>query len=177
MELFKPSKRILETICADNKLITQYTVFPPNSSEEALEDTIRTGVSGLIYQVAEYYRWSLDIRKNMNTQRFGEVFGEALTNAISHGSKNKYLVFYGLFMGDKGVCHGFKDRGYFFRREDIKRKFESKEHPKEFNKGLEGFSGGKYGIDLIFDSSDIIEVDTKKGVLYCVQFKENLRKM
>ncbi|GAI37326.1 unnamed protein product, partial [marine sediment metagenome] len=138
--------------------------------------TIRTTVSGLLYQIAEYYRWALDITKNMNTQKVGEVFGESLTNAISHGSGNRYPVFYGLFMGDKGVCYGFQDRGDFFKRKDIKEKFENKEHPEEFNKGLEGLSGGKYGIDVIFNSSDIIEVDIGEGILYCVQFKKSLKK-
>ena len=64
----------------------------------------------------------------------------------------------------------------FFKREDIKDKFENKVHPEEFEEGLKDLSGSRYGIHKIFESSDEIEVNTKKGVLYCVQLKNGFDK-
>ena len=78
-ELFSPSEKILEAICTDNNLVTQYTIFPPQS-REALEKMISSTVVGLINQVAEYYLWALDIDKNMNAQKLAHAFGEALSS-------------------------------------------------------------------------------------------------
>lgn len=178
MEYFMPSEKIIKKIQGNFPLIKQYTSFPLKLNPRVAEETIRTFLTGIMHQVAEYYRWELDIGKNMDSQKL-LVISEAINNGIIHGSKNKDFMDFGLFLGTKGVCYGFRDKGNYFKDEKIKEKWENKIALTEFGKGLEGFGnyGCKVGVnEIIYECSDIIEVDTEKGILYCVQFKKSLER-
>jgi len=174
MDEFMPSQRILEEICSDLTPIRQYFYIPTALSKRKMEETCRGITCAVSNQIAEYYKWGVDIIENMETQKMVLIF-DALLNSIFHGSKNVDPVSYGLFIGDKGVCHGFRDSGDYFKSEEIKRLFENKIPLTEFGIAEPGISGHSYGVrGYIYGYSDFIEVDTSKGVLYCVQLKKSL---
>ena len=56
MQLFKPSKAILEKICDGEELVATYRIFPPNPFPRTLETMMCTSVMGVLYEIAEYYR-------------------------------------------------------------------------------------------------------------------------
>ena len=63
---------------------------------------------------------------------------------------------------------GLIDEGGYFKSEKTKKTFENKIPLTERH-------GRGVGINhYLYPHSDIIEVDTKEGVLYCVQFKSSL---
>src|SRR3989339_105931 len=103
IDLFYPSKRILETICDEEIPITTYTLF------------------------------------------------------------------------QKGICYGFQDSGDYFKSEHTKRIYENK-IPIIKNQSIEnGLQRFRVGVtNFLYPYSDLIEVDTKKGVLYCIQLKESI---
>lgn len=175
---FMPSDRVLEEICGDREeLIFYHTRIPSGLSQRQIEATLTLILVGAMNQIAENFGWGLGIQNRMNAQRVIVVW-EALKNAIVYGSRNQAPVYYGLFLGDKGVCHGFKDEGDYFKSEDVKRRFENKDTITEFQQVPEefsGFSGYRAGVNHhIYPYSDIIEVDTGEGVLYCVQYRRSL---
>ena len=163
-----PSKRILEQICEDS-LITTYTNFPRDITQDEHELTMRMFVRGLIGQVKEMYGWM-----KFNTQKM-VVVSEAITNCRVHG---KGRIDFGLFMGASGICYGFSDEGDYFESLDTKKTFESKTEiikPQAIENGRKRFRVGVN--NNIYKHSDIIEVDTSEGVLYLVQFKGSLHQI
>ena len=173
---FKPSKQFLEKICKDEgDLATLYFVIPikKETSERSIEDTLAMVTLGMYNVTAEYYRWGLNIKENMHTQKFGGLAVHALENSIVHGSKEGDIVIDGLFLGTEGLCHGFRDCGDYFKSEEIKRMFENRVTIS--SSGVEThISGCGIGVDGIYEYADEIQVDTKKGILYCLQYKKNL---
>lgn len=177
---FMPSDRVLEEICGDREeLVFHYIEIPSGLSNKQIERTLRSILVGTIYQVAENFKWGLDVRGQMRTKKL-LIVNEALKNAVVHGSRNQSSVQYGLFLGDLGVCYGFRDGGDYFRSEEVKRLFESKTPVTRFQRPTEEFlrlSGWGAGVNKhIYPYSDIIEVDTGEGVLYCVQYKRSLER-
>ncbi len=171
-----PSERIIEEICTNpENLVKQYTIFEfPKENSSTLETHLRSIFSGVSHQIAEFYHWGLDIKKNMITQKLQLVL-EALTNSVAHSLEKS--IHYGLFLGDKGVCHGFRDFGDYFKSSIIKQKFENKEEVAKKDGITKGFSGCHAGVEhYLYPYSDTIEVDTNKGILYCVQLKKSLDK-
>ena len=79
-----------------------------------------------------------------------------------------------MFFGSEGVCYGFQDGGEFFKNPDIKRQLENKIPFKKFNSDPRGDTCNSGFNDYIFPYSDFIEVNSDKGILYCVQLKENI---
>lgn len=180
-EQFRPSKKILEQICKDEEdLETIYYIVPYRDGTErikvSLDDMICSTITGLSYIVASYYRWALDIQANMDTQSMGMLILEPLRNALDHGSKEGDAVTIGLFLGPEGICLGFKDQGDYFKSEEIKTLFESRTLPEKRGEKQSYLSGAGLGVGITYKSADIIEVDTEKGILYCVKFKKNLAK-
>lgn len=170
---FRPSQKILDDICSDSNLLVQYIHIPTELSPENKDLLMRGLYSATVHYIAEVYKWGVDVLNNMKTENI-QIVAHALENAIFHGSKNLDPVVFGLFLGDKGVCYGFKDSGDYFRSEEIKRLFESKSRLKEFGRSEEHWAGGRVGVSVIYDATDIIEVDIVKGILYCVQLKDSL---
>lgn len=136
------------------------------------------GEFGLYEEIIEFYikkRLSSggDIREKINYNRIHLVVGEVSKNWADHAPENSNLV-RGLFLGSKGVCYGFQDGGEFLKKPEIKNQLEKKIYFKKFEDSpreknsckKSGFSGG------IFPYSDFIEVDSDKGILYCVQLIE-----
>jgi hypothetical protein len=167
MELFMPGKRILEAICWDDSAQRQYVTFPANAGEVILVsylDNVRMQVEWL------YRHWFKVEFDKINGQKI-LVPWEALHNSWVHGSKDGNPFTYGFFAAKKGVCHGFKDGGGYFKNKKVKLVYENKVPLKKFDKSVDGH---RIGVNYyIYPNSDIIEVDTSSGVLYCAQFVEN----
>ena len=102
---------------------------------------------------------------------------EALRNAQIHGTREGEVFVYGLFMGQNGICHGIQDPGGFYKRTDVKGSLEAGLVPKgrDFEgPRRHGAESAGYGLGLIIEDSDLIEVDTGWGVLYCVQLRDRI---
>ena len=178
---FKPSKRILEQICKDEERVSSFYIVLPRIESStkklrgAIEDALIMANYGLTCSIAEYYRWALDMNKNMDSHDLMQLIHEQLQNALAHGSKVGGVVTLGVFVGADGVCLGFKDQGDYFKSEETKRLFESKIIPEQ--KGERShLSGAHAGVFLTYKSADFIEVDTDQGVLYCIKLKKNMAK-
>jgi len=174
MDEFMPSRRVLEKICSNSTPVRNYTYFPTNFNPDEMYKTFNPFIAGLIHQIAEHYQWDVNLMENMNTQAIVLVV-DALSNAVVHGSKNRNPVIMGLFMGENGVCYGFRDSGDFFKSEKTKHILENKLNIEEFDKSAlaSEFECCNLGFKAsIYPNVDDIEIDTKKGVFYCVQLKD-----
>ncbi|MBI2004467.1 hypothetical protein HYS72_03320 [Candidatus Pacearchaeota archaeon] len=173
MELFKPSKKTLEIICEGDELASGYENYK-RGSHRFNEENVTNFIKKLYCSISEFYKMnSPEKQSRLAKQKIFNVSGEAFKNCYHHGPKNKE-VFFGLFLGNRGVCYGFNDGGDYFKNEKIKKQYENKIEITAFDKKTlkENFQCGIN--ELLFPNSDIIEVDSKKGILYCVQFKENI---
>lgn len=173
MELFIPSKRIVSLI-STLEPIPMWEVYRRMDSKEREEQLLSSFVVGLVSRIAHNY--GLDFFENrLDGTSIWNVAGEGLRNCLIHGPKEKDILF-GLFLGNVGVCYGFQDGGDYFKREEIKQQYESK--IPVTNSDLAGRDPNRIhgrGVNrYIFPFSDIIEVDTKTGTLYCVQLKDRL---
>ncbi|GEM_PF-5975984 len=178
---FKPSQRILETICSEGNLIRLYTTIPPEIKDaDQAQKIIRLVLRGVVHQISEYYRIPI-IRQEisdkiiLNSGLIVNLLGDIISNSIDHGSMNRFPIEYGLFIGENGICHGVKDGGNFFKSLKIKKDFEEKREQKYTgqNLGLTG-SGAGFGIGVIYTTSNLIEVDEINGILYATQLKSEL---
>jgi len=174
MELFKPSKKVLDMICSDGKkVLSMYEIYPFGVYDEMM-NLVRLYVPGILEKVWTFYE--LNLEKDRNRLNIQGVFGfltEIFYNWATHSADGTDF-FSGLFLGDLGVCHGFKDEN-FFKKPEIKNQLENKISFKEFNKNpRNGKTSRHRGYNNIFPESDFIEVDSEKGVLYCVQLRKNL---
>ena len=175
MDLFKPSIKILERICQGKRRLSYHKIYP-RGDDRFNEEMVNQFVLNLFPIISAFYSDKNFIRKEkleQSNQKIYNVSGESIKNCYDHGPKNEKILF-GLFLGDDGVCYGFKDGGDYFKNEKIKNKYENKIEITEFDQNtLE--SNFQVGVnEYIFPNSDIIEIDEKKGILYCVQLKENL---
>ncbi len=179
MKLFEPPKNILEKIVAEKddktkdicNYLHHYEIYL-RKNPMADEENIASFIVSIIPRIQEFYRNSL--RKNKLWTNFpATLIGEAMKNCYNHGQKNKEIIF-GLFLGSGGICYGFNDGGKYFRNKKIKHqwenkgkitKFDTKTIKSNFQCGVNGF---------MFPFSDYIHVDSKRGILYCVQMKENI---
>ncbi len=169
MELFKPSDNILEKICKENSPMICYEIYP-RINQELDEKNISCSLMGLRSRLLEFYKIIDDER--MFFSKLFNVVGESLKNCYDHGPKNE-SVFFGLFLGNNGMCCGFNDKGDYFKNKNIKYQYENKLEITEFDK--ETLKGNlQCGVNhYIYLDSDFIEVDIKTGTLFCVQLKEN----
>lgn len=175
MELFKPSGKILEAICGEKEVpVVIYEIYPRYDKITNEKSSILF-ISGLVSKLCEFYRINLnyETRSKLKSQKIWDVSGEMLENCFNHGPKNKD-VWFGLFLGEKGVCYGFCDGGDYFKDSKIKNQYENKIEISEFDKSTFD-ENHQTGVDFhIYPFSDMIEVDSENGILYCVQFKENI---
>ena len=172
--LFKPSGKILEKICEDEKkFVYTYLIFPRKFKDKPMEDLVRAYHPALGNFVGEFYNLGLELMEKFNYLQFLGLFREGTTNAIAHCPENCSQIAYGLFLGDKGILHGFRNFGDYFKSKEIKQKWESKtpvQSTRESN-----FSGYGVGNRIIHDLSDFINVDIQKGILYCGQTHKTLK--
>ncbi len=174
MDLFKPSTKILEIICKEKeKPLVSYEIFPVDFYEEMVNMSILY-IESLYKKLSSFYNIKFENNKSrLNCQGVSFVALECFNNWIEHSLGNSNL-FTGLFLGDKGVCYGFNDGGDFFKNPNIKYKIENRILFREFDKNPKG-DCFNIGFNLyIYPYSDFIEVDLEKGILYCVQLKENI---
>ena len=174
IDLFYPSKRILETICDEEIPITTYILFQTGRKKEQEEKLMRSFLTGLIYQIMDNYNCITKINQ-IDTGKILSVPIEAIKNCFSHNPKQIEPIKFGLFMGSKGICYGFQDSGNYFKSKNTKKIYEHK-IPIIKNQSIEnGNQRFRVGVtNFIYPYSDLIEVDTKKGILYCVQLKESI---
>ncbi len=165
--MFMPSQRVLDIIGWEERIsVRRYTVMPANLPEAGWRGVI----GGTLSEIESHY-FAMD---QLETQGIGSVLGDALSNAQEHGSKNGTPFVFGLLMGNSGVCYGFRDEGGYFRRADVKEKFEKKTPLTERDMDPDA-GGARAGVNtFIFGYTDAIEVDTDKGILYCVQTLERI---
>jgi len=176
MDLFMPSKKVLETLGWDDSSYRRYNIFPPETSNES---ELVSYVNGLATEVSMAYQLIFNIEED--NQRINEIYNnfiltafEALKNACVHGSKGRHPFIHGVFLGREGICSGFQDQGGFFKRPDVKHRFENKIPLKEFNLEHDGLmAGARAGVSKnIFPCSDLMEVDKDRGILYCVHLRK-----
>jgi hypothetical protein len=172
-----PSKRFLDKIVWQEGMPRyEVKIFVNGSDDVRLDGAICGSTCGIIEAVRFYYK--LQGIERMNTQRIGEVHLEAARNGFAYGNALQNGLACMVLYGTKGICQSFWDGGDFFRQETHKRIFEVKEPIKEFSPVPEQarvIAGGRTGVDLIYRSSDDIEVDTTTGTLHCLQYLESLR--
>jgi hypothetical protein len=170
MELFMPSQRILEVICDPNPLYS-YEVYKRQEPQRLREELLRSFMSGIHARIAGFYKVSFDAHR-LRGSCILSVAGEAMKNCLDHGPQDKEVVF-GMFLGKEGVCYGFNDGGDYFKQEAVKKQYESKTPLTNLREQTE--DNYRHGVNwFIFPESDLIEVDTTKGILYCVQLKDRL---
>lgn len=173
MELFKPSKKILEVICGQRAPLTVYEIYHRSKSKIMQERQIQSFFSGLSARLCEFYKINLndETRRQLGIQQVWEVSGEMLKNCFDHGPKDKDIWF-GLFLGNKGVCYGFQDGGDYFKDNKIKYQYENKIKVTKFDENPLRDNCQSGVNEFIYYFADIIEVDSEKGVLYGVQLKK-----
>ncbi len=172
MEFFRPSKKILEKICTKEPLVIYETYTRQNYTIDNEKMTL--SICSLDSKICEYYKIYYDIneRKRLHPMWL-PVIGECIKNCFDHGPENKEINL-GLFLGDKGVCCGFHDGGDYFKNKKIKSQYEHKRKITKFDKKTFKINC-QWGVNgIIFKYSDLIEVDTTLGILYCVKLKKNL---
>jgi len=174
MDLFMPSNKILEKICEKDELLCSYDIYPRGDGRFN-EEMTKQFITKLSPVISDFYKINFvqEERSELSVQKIFYVAGESLKNCYDHGPKDKAILF-GLFLGNRGVCYGFQDGGDYFKSEKIKYQYENKVEITEFDQNiLEENSQDGVNLD-IFPNSDLIEVDSFKGILYCVQLKENI---
>ncbi|MDD5192956.1 MAG: hypothetical protein PHF67_00040 [Candidatus Nanoarchaeia archaeon] len=169
--LLVPSSRTLELIGWDENSFCKWTEIQVDGfSPVARELGFISHVAGYVLGLPEFYSTVHRIILNeqfMKRHHF-DLVNDALRNALEHGSvetgKNTPYC-HGVFFGSKGICNGFQDQGGYYKRPEIKRIFEAKNW--RLLQDLQPRIG--YGVQFICDLSDLVEVDTEKGILYCSQ--------
>ncbi len=178
MDFFKPSKNVLEMICSEGEMfLASYEVFPFSSQRE-MHELLVLYCTGIFEKIIHVYKdegiaLSEEAKRRLNYQGINNVIGELFKNWIDHSPEDSTL-FTGSFFGLKGVCYGFQDGGEFFKSSEIKKQLENKILFEKFNLSSRGDNCHSGFNQHIFPDSDFIEVDSEKGILYCVQFKKNL---
>jgi hypothetical protein len=178
MDLFKPSRKVLEIIASGEK--EEFMFYNPlifyhtyTGLDKDFEPTLSAGV---FESIREYYHinYGEENRKRLAVQLVWNVFGEAVKNCADHSPNGKNFFSVGFYFGAGGICYGFNDGGDYFKNENIKHQYEHKILIKDFDKNtLE--NNFQVGVNQhIYSYSDFIEVDSKKGILYCIQKKESI---
>jgi len=167
---FMPNDEILEEIGWNKQSSSKHTVF--STAMPKLKEYLPDYVDSALDEIAIFYKNQFNF-PDINTGKIGNVVWESLKNCWLHGPDHNSPFSYGVFMGSKAICHGFKDLGDYFKRPEIKEQFEKKKkitefetHPLCYGKGINEF---------IFPCSDKIVVDEKQGILYCIQYLDNLK--
>jgi len=173
-EISGPIKHSLDTTSV--KLHTSYRTFVPQTEPG-------NAIMGVLAEVWEFYRsnWKIkdmDIIEWHANNQLWRLINETVKNGMLYGGRERVDV--GIFLGMEGACFGFRDYGDYFKRDEVKKAWESRDYVslrrKVQTRITNGYfvCGGGYGIGEIFNNSDIIQVDNSKGVLYLVQLKERL---
>ena len=162
-----PSSSLLDEIAWNPSFHHHQVILSGNVSESSLRGTTQSA----LFYIEDYYRFHLGKKFESLHPMVLHVIREAIQNSQQHRLRCDSPIVYCLFIGEKGVCHGFHDGGEYFKRDEIKRIFETKTPLREFDQRV---PSRRIGVrDYIYPYSDVIEVDTNAGVLYCAQSIED----
>ncbi len=162
MDLFKPSRKLLEKICDEGNYLSNYEIYLREDIDNNIQRVYNSFFPSLDSKLSHFYKFGSEKHHEFFQPHFVLV-EEIFKNCCDH---SKGDVEIGMFFGDKGVCYGFCDGGDYFKDDKIKYQYENKIpltnlKPKtEYNRRI--------GTKNIFSKSDLIEVDSIKGILYCV---------
>jgi len=168
MELFKPSKNILEMICSDGNYLSNYEIYLREDIKHNIRRVYDSFFPSLDSKLSNFYKFNPEKQHEFFQNHFILV-GELFKNCCDH-SKGDIKI--GMFFGDKGVCYGFCDGGDYFKDDKIKYQYENKIPLTNLKPKTK--HNRRMGVGNIFSKSSLIEVDSVKGILYCVQLRENL---
>ncbi len=175
MDLFKPSEKVCKMISSSGEKIRRtYEAYPFGDPREMLEFT-GLYVVGLLEKLREFYLiGDGENRERLNVNEISHVVNELFKNWADHSPEGSNL-YTGLFLGDLGVCYGFQDEGDFFKNPEIKNKLENKILIEDFNKNSREECNHNEGFnEYVFPYTELIEVDSEKGIFYGVQLRENI---
>lgn len=168
MELFKPSKKILEMISPDGSYLSNYEFYLRKDIKNQIRNVYNSFFPSLCSKFSLFYKFDSEKNREFFQSPF-VIVGEMFKNCIEHGKGN---VGFGLFLGDNGACYAFCDEGDYFKENKIKFQYENKIPLKNLKRKTK--RNRRRGVENIFSNSDLIEVDSRKGILYCVQLKESI---
>lgn len=173
MELFRPSKKLIDIIATEDEKYIHYN--PLVFYETLIGQDPKKGIdsvfySGVFNKIQSYYRIDIDetVKSRLAIQKVGMILGEATKNCIEHSPNGKKIFTIGFYFGNNGICFGFNDGGNYFKNNQVKEQYENKIRLNYYHNHGHGIN------DRIFPYTDLIEVDSKKGILYCVMLKENI---
>ena len=161
--IFEPSGKVYDFIgYLEGKGHRSYNLVLPLMEKNAYR-------FALAAQIAAYYHKNAVSERIMHVaQLVHSLFGEVIRNGMVHGSQKGVMI--GLFLGEKGFCFGAQDFGDYFKNKEVKRKWENREPISSSGVkkkvGLWTAEGGA-GIGMIYGVTDLIEVDSQRGILYC----------
>ena len=175
MDYYKPSERILEEIGFDDEGYYQWTILNKKQFTRKLGEKTITGKNYPHYYTG-YYCMLEDFFRKKDFALMGNDFddfrdfaqvnlyadSEALTNILKHSS-NPGTFYHGVFLGETGYCCVLVDSGVYYRDANIRELYESKTLPEKHSNGT----------PLIYNGSDIIELNTTKGALYLAHILSN----
>lgn len=170
MELFKPSKKILEMICKKReKPLISYEIYLRENLSYNLRGVYNLFFPSLNTRLSEFYRFTQEEEQEYFQYTLQPV-EDAFGNCVDHGKGD---ISIGIFLGSKGVCYGFLDEGDYFKSKKTKSQFENKIplinlKPKTEHNRRTGVN------QIIFPCTDFIEVDSEKGILYFVLLNETV---
>ena len=158
------------------KSTSSYRIFTPQTE-------LNSFMTGVLGEILGFYSSNWDLSKTNPTEwnaknRGWYIVLEALKNGLVYGNRER--VEFGMFLGTKGACFGFRDYGDYFKSPEIKGKWESRQFEGLARKVQTRLrvghveSGGGNGLGIIDKNSDIIRVDEKEGILYLVQLEKRL---
>jgi hypothetical protein len=154
-----------------------------NNVPDKVRDYLDTGLSLITikeYELAftevyeEVQNFSVDIAKEINKfyngpyhiQELYNIIAEPVKNTNIHGGNGKsHINKVEIFLAPKRFVASFWDGGEFYKRDDIKQKYEKKIHPNEWHDN-HNFPTFHAGTEIIFKGSEFIYVDTVAGKLY-----------
>jgi len=160
----EPPKEFLEAIGFED--VWMRTAFPALDFDAAYSRGWEFYVPSILNGLLSFFR----IRKEDDGQKYyetsqflGEVFFEAVQNAVRHGNRFQGEIEIGWWLGEQGIVCGIKDQGDFFRNPVNAAKAESRiilEHTGKYG------CGG--GMEVIYQADGIKVVE---GVLYLMVLK------
>jgi hypothetical protein len=124
--------------------------------------------------------WTLDAYYNIREApvdigyQHNNLIREIIKNSRWHGgSKDDNETYFGMFFDSKQFILGCFDGGDYFKREDVKKIWESKSPLNDFHDAKQHGIGYHFGYAYFKDKLDEIKIDTEQGVLYGIINIEN----
>jgi len=141
-------------ISEDNLIVRHDIPFNIDPSENYNLEASQ-GFEMIIFPIADFYGFA--------AQEL-HIGHEMIKNALAHG---KGRMMYSLFVGEKGLCQSIRDDGDYFKIPEVKKCWENGEEDiLAGRKKIKSLCGGGLGKESIWKLSELIKVDSAKGILY-----------